>query len=79
MFESSLHRPSVTPSATIELLELHQLAQEFGQEQAHREALDAYCQRYYAMAYQHQQEHQAMQREPNMFALFWRRRRSQLG
>lgn len=74
MLEPILQRHWLTPQRTIELLELHQLAQEFRQEQAHREAFAAYCQQYYEIARQHQREHAAMQREPNLFNLFWKKR-----
>ncbi|NER80765.1 MAG: hypothetical protein F6K42_14580 [Leptolyngbya sp. SIO1D8] len=69
-----LQRYWTPPQETIESLELHQIAHEFRQEQDHREALEAYCCRYYEMAEQHQQEHAAMQTELNLFALFWKSR-----
>ncbi|MEO0988901.1 MAG: hypothetical protein AAFY20_25675 [Cyanobacteria bacterium J06639_14] len=76
MFEYLLRRYDAPPEETVETLELQQLAHEFRQEQAHREALEEYCDRYHAMAQQHQQDHAMMQKEPNLFALFWRKRRS---
>lgn len=76
MFEHLLQRYKAPPQETIELLELHQLAQEFRQEQAQRAAFEEYCCRYDEMAQQHQQEHAAMQAEPDLFALFWKKDRS---
>lgn len=74
MFENLLQRYDVPPQETIELFELHQIAHEFRHEQIYREALETYCERYHAMAKQHQQEHAAMQNELDLFALFWKRR-----
>lgn len=74
MFEHLLRRYQPAPQEVLEVLELHQLAIEFRQEQHYREAFEAYCEDYYEIARQHQQEHLAMQQEPNIFALFWQKR-----
>ncbi|MBE7380129.1 MAG: hypothetical protein F6J95_001800 [Leptolyngbya sp. SIO1E4] len=74
MSEPLLQRYWTPPQETIELLELHQIAHEFRQEQAHREAWQAYCRHYEELAQQHQQDHAAMQAEPNLFAFFWKKR-----
>jgi predicted component of type VI protein secretion system len=74
VFEHLLRRYEPSPQEVLEVLELHQLSLEFRQEQHYREALDAYCDEYYRLAEQHQQEFAAMQNEPDIFALFYRRR-----
>ena len=74
MFEQLLRRYEPTPHEVLEVLELHQLTLDFKQEQHYREALETYYQQYNAMARQHQHEHAAMQDEPNLFALFCRKR-----
>jgi len=74
VFEHLLRRYQALPQDTLEVLELHQLAYEFKQEQAYREAFEAYCYEYEVMAQQHQRDHAAMQNEPNLFALFCRKR-----
>lgn len=76
MFEHLLRRYQADAYEVHEALELHQLTLEFKQEQRYREELDAYCREYSAIAERHQQEHADMQNEPNLFALFWRKRRS---
>lgn len=76
MFEYSLRRDTLLPQETIEILELHRLAQEFHQEQAHRRSLEDYYRWYDETAQQNQQEHTAMQKELNLFALFWKKRRA---
>ncbi|MGF1525086.1 MAG: hypothetical protein ACFBSF_22400 [Leptolyngbyaceae cyanobacterium] len=75
MFEYLLRRYDASPQETIELLELHQLAHEFRQEQAHREAMEAYCDHYATMVAQHRREQAVMQTEADLFALFWKKRR----
>ena len=75
MFEYLLRRYDAPPQETIDLLELHQLAHEFSQEQIHREATEAYCDRYAEMVEQHRHEQVVMQSEANLFALFWQKRR----
>ncbi|MEL6383040.1 MAG: hypothetical protein AAFQ89_11435 [Cyanobacteria bacterium J06626_18] len=75
MFEYLLRRYDAPPQETIELLELHQLAHEFKQEQVHREAMETYCDHYTEMAQQHRRDQAVMQTEANIFALFWRKRR----
>ena len=72
MFENLLQRYDAPSHETIEILELHQIAHEFKQEQIYRQALDAYCERYDNMAQQHQREHAAMQNDPDLFGLFWK-------
>lgn len=74
MFEYLLRRYQPSPEEVSEILELHQLALEFKQEQHYRKALEEYCQEYDRLAEQHQHEHAAMQQEPNLLALFWRKR-----
>lgn len=74
MFQHLERRYQPPQQETIEVLELHQMALEFRQEQAYREELEAYCDRYQAQAQQNQHDHAAMQNEPNLFALFWRKR-----
>ncbi|RZM82068.1 hypothetical protein [Leptolyngbya iicbica] len=73
MFEHLLRRYEPSPQEVLEVLELHQLSFEFRQEQHYREALEAHCEEHYRLAQQHQSDHAAMQREPNFFALFWRK------
>ena len=74
MFEHLLRRYEPCPQDVLDVLELHQLSIEFRQEYDYREALESYCAEYYRLAQQHQQEHAAMQSEPNFFALFCRKR-----
>jgi hypothetical protein len=74
VFEHLLRRYEPSPQEVLEVLELHQLSFEFRQEQHSREALEAYCEEHYRLAQQHQTDHAAMQQEPNLFALFWRKK-----
>ncbi|HEY9889136.1 MAG TPA: hypothetical protein V6D02_12095 [Candidatus Obscuribacterales bacterium] len=74
MIEYLFRRYQPPEPEVLEVLELHQLTLAFRQEQEYREAYAAYCERYDAIAQQHQREHAAMQNEPNLFALFWRKR-----
>lgn len=53
--------------AAIETFAVYETTQDFYREVATREAMEAYCQWYEAVAQQHQQELKAMQREPNLF------------
>lgn len=73
VFEHLLRRYEPSPQEVLEVLELHQLSFEFRQEQHSREALEDYCEEHYRLAQQHQTDHAAMQHEPNLFALFWRK------
>ncbi|MGF1461430.1 MAG: hypothetical protein ACFBSG_20690 [Leptolyngbyaceae cyanobacterium] len=73
MFEHLLRRYEPTPQEVSEVLELHQLSFEFRHEQQYRVALDAYYDQHERLVQQHQREHAAMQNEPNLFALFWRK------
>ncbi len=75
VFEYSLQRFRDLPQETLELFELHQLAQELRLEQDCRAANEAYCRQYYQLMQQHREEHAAMQQEPNPFAFFWQKRR----
>jgi hypothetical protein len=74
VFEHLLRRYEPSPQEVLEVFELHQLSIEFRQEQHYRQAFEADCQEYYRIARQHQQEHAAMQQEPNFFAIFYRQR-----
>lgn len=74
MFEYSLQRHKPLPQETLELLELHQLAQEFRLEQDYREAHEAYCCQYQNLVQQHREDHAVMQNELNIFAVFWKKR-----
>ena len=74
MFEHLLRRYEPSPQAVLEVLELHQLSLEFRQEQHYREAFEVYCQEYEAIAQQHRQEFAAMQNEPDIFGIFWKKR-----
>ncbi|MDB9529263.1 hypothetical protein PN498_24940 [Oscillatoria sp. CS-180] len=74
MFEYLLRRYQPTPGDVLEVLELHQLAIEFKQEQHYREALEAHYQEYDQLVEQNQRDHAAMQQEPNLFALFCKKR-----
>jgi hypothetical protein len=74
VFEHLLRRYQPPTQEVLEVLELHQLALEFRQEQTYRENFEAYCRDYAAIAAQHQQDHAAMQQELNVFALFCRKR-----
>jgi hypothetical protein len=74
VFEHLLRRYQPPTQEVLEVLELHQLAIEFRQEQTYRDAFEAYCRDYAAIAEQHQQEHAAMQQEVNLFDFFWRKR-----
>jgi hypothetical protein len=61
--------------ASIEILQAHQLAQDFRHEVYHREALEQYCQWYYATAKKHQQELETMRRDFNILGWFYRKSR----
>ncbi|MEM0981236.1 MAG: hypothetical protein AAGH78_13295 [Cyanobacteria bacterium P01_H01_bin.58] len=74
MFEYSLQRYKPLPQETLELLELHQLAQSFRLEQDYREAHEAYCRHYRHLVQQHREDHAVMQNELNVFAVFWKKR-----
>lgn len=62
------------PDSDFEFLETHQVAYEFYSEVRHREAFEQYCQWYYNVALQHQQEHQKLQRDFNMMGWFSQRK-----
>ncbi len=63
------------PQPIVEVLQAHQLAHEFHQEVAQREAFDAYCDWYYAIAAQHQQELTKMRGDFNLLGWFYRGRK----
>ncbi|MBW4520235.1 MAG: hypothetical protein KME16_11110 [Scytolyngbya sp. HA4215-MV1] len=63
------------PQASAEVLEAHQLAQDFRREVYHREALEQYCQWYYATAKKHQQELVRMRSDFNFLNWFYRKLR----
>jgi len=74
VFEYLFRQHEPNPQEVLEILESYQLTFEFKQEQHYREAFEVYCQEYAAIAEQHQQEYVAMQNEPDIFRLFWKRR-----
>lgn len=74
MFEHLLRRFEPSPQEVLEVFQLHQLSLEFRQEQNYREAFEDYCEEYYRVAQQHQQDYAAMQNEPDIFAWFYRKR-----
>lgn len=70
MFEYiSAHR-QLTPQETVEIFELHQMAQDFRREIIYREAHERYCAWYSDLARQHQQELAAMRGEFNVLSQF---------
>jgi hypothetical protein len=70
MFEHLLPRGFSNPQETVESLELHQMAQEFHLEVEYREQFDAYCEWYYRVAREHQEDHARMRLEPNLLSWF---------
>lgn len=74
MFEQFSPQHQGQPQAAIEILELHQIAQDFRLEMRYRQAFESYCRWYDAIAEQHRQELAAMQRDPDLLAWFRRDR-----
>lgn len=64
----------IVPDAA-EIIVSHQVAYDFYQEVAYRDAWNDYVQRYREMAYRHQQELESMRHDPNLFGWFVRSRR----
>lgn len=60
--------PQPTPEAFI----VHKMTHDFYQEVKYREAIENYCQWYWAMAEKHQQELQKMQQDINILGWFYR-------
>ncbi|NJL45285.1 MAG: hypothetical protein HC922_05100 [Leptolyngbyaceae cyanobacterium SM2_3_12] len=70
MFEQLSPRTLATPQEGVEYLELHQMAQEFRLEADYRDRFEAYCQWYYRISLQNQQELAAMQSDPDGLGWF---------
>ncbi len=62
----------VAPQPELEILETHQVTQEFYQEVTDRREFERYCQWYYAAAQRHQQELVQMRSDINLFGWFLR-------
>jgi hypothetical protein len=62
------------PEPAADILETYRVTYEFRHEVQYREKLDAYCEWYYAVAQQHQQELQRMRHDINLFGWFCRRK-----
>ncbi len=60
------------PHPIVEVLQAHQLSHEFYREVRHREALDAYCAWYDAIAAEHQRELTKMHQDFNLLGWFYR-------
>jgi hypothetical protein len=58
----------------LEILETHQVTQEFYQEVKYRQEFEVYCQWYYETAESHRQELQKMRGDLNLFRWFFRQK-----
>ncbi|NJO09943.1 MAG: hypothetical protein HC873_10085 [Leptolyngbyaceae cyanobacterium SL_1_1] len=65
---------SAEAHSVAEAFELQQIARNFRKEVDHREAFAAYCQWYYQTAAENQKASASMQKKPDLFGWFWRRR-----
>ena len=72
MFSPNLRYFNPDARSQLEALELHQLTRDFYQEAQYREALEQYCQWYYAIAEQNRRDLKQMQKEVNLFGWFCR-------
>lgn len=60
------------PQPQIEILEAHQLSQEFYREVKYRQEFENYCRWYYETAARHRQEMEKMRGDINIFGWFIR-------
>ncbi|MBD2462439.1 hypothetical protein H6G89_15435 [Oscillatoria sp. FACHB-1407] len=65
------------PQPTIEVLEIHKTSYEFYEEVRYRQALEEYCQWYYAVAEENRRDLQKMRQEINLMSWFWRTKTKQ--
>ncbi|MDX2211893.1 MAG: hypothetical protein SFY66_01270 [Oculatellaceae cyanobacterium bins.114] len=71
MSEFFLREIVLLPQPTIEVLEIHQTSYEFYQEVHYRQALEDYCQWYYAVAEQNRRDLATMRQEANLMSWLW--------
>jgi hypothetical protein len=65
--------PVPQPDVT-EVFEVYQVTYEFYREAEQRQALEEYCEWYYQVAQEHQQDFAKMQNEMNVMRWFYRKR-----
>lgn len=72
MAEFSQHIIPVPQPEAEEIFAVYEATHEFYREAEHRDALEQYCQWYYQMAEQHQQELEKMRNDINVLGWFCR-------
>lgn len=71
MMQLIVSRFHLSRESGAEILQIHQMAQDFRREVEHREQCEAYCAWYDQTARQHRQEWATLQQDPYPLRWFW--------